>query len=101
MTMKAIPGASVASSDRGNTRMPEGAQPPVYPSLQRADGAGSAVPNASYGGKDGTLQTIAQTRYNAPAGWTTPAGTKAEGIVWTTPSGKTVTGTAPSVFLRG
>lgn len=99
--LRSNPGASVANSGNASSKVPAGAQPPVYPSLQRADGAGSAVPNASYTGKDGQLQTIAQTRYGAPPGWTTPAGTKGEGIVWTTPSGKTVTGTAPAVFLGG
>lgn len=94
------PGASVTNSQvTSQGKPPAGLQPRTYPEI-RADGAGSRVPNADYSGKGGNLATIAQTRYGAPRGWTTTAGTRTEGIAWTRPDGKVVYGAAPDVFTR-
>lgn len=91
-------GASVTNSKATtHNKPPAGLQPRTYPTL-RADGAASLVPNASYEGRAGALTTVAQTRYGAPRGWTTPVGTKAEGVAWTRPDGVVVYGAAPDVF---
>lgn len=77
---------------------PVGLLPKNYPTPNRANGSGAAVPNATYTGTDGRLATIAQTKYGAPSGWFTPAGRKGEGVIWTKPDGTTAYGKAPGVF---
>jgi hypothetical protein len=63
----------------------------------RATGSAAALPNAT-NGAGLTFGSIAQTKYGAPAGWSTPVGDKAEGVLWSTPWGTTVAGSAPDVF---
>lgn len=55
------------------------------------------IPDAAYGA-NATISTIAQTKYGAPVGWTTPAGTTSEGYLWVAPWGNVLAGSAPDVF---
>ena len=74
---------------------------PMYkqnPGVGSGVGISSHVPSATT--IDGQLAGIAQTRYNAPRGWWTAAGTKGEGYVWRAPNGKEVHGHAPAVFAN-
>lgn len=97
---RAVHGASVTNSQQlTKNKPPAGLQPRVFPN-RRIDGVASEIPNASYRGKGGELETVAQTRYAAPRGWTTPVGTRQEGYAWTKPDGSIVYGVAPDVFTR-